>query len=226
MRPIGFKHTEETKAKMRKPRAPFSEETKAKMRERWIERRKIPVSKETRLKQSIARLGKKRQPFSDIHRKHLSESYKPHKHSEEVKDKIRRSNLGHSPWHKGKTKVYSTNTLIKMSNARIEYMKTHSGKFIDTKPEKKIEQELIKRNIDYIHPFKVNGVRHLADFFLPEFNVIIECDGIYWHSMPSRKERDKEQTQEMILLGYNVCRFTDYEILNFPNDCLDFAIGV
>ena len=71
----GKHHTEETKAKMRKMRLPFSEEHKEKLRKAWVERRKRPISEETRAKMRKANTGRK--------------------HTEETKKKISLSKIGH-----------------------------------------------------------------------------------------------------------------------------------
>jgi len=60
-------------------------------------------SMETRIKMSISFKGKKKPPRSEEHKKALS-----------------RANKGQIPWHKGKTGVYSKETLEKMSKVRLE----------------------------------------------------------------------------------------------------------
>ena len=68
----GKHHTEESKDKMR---LPFSEEHKQKLKEAWVERRKRPISEETRAKMREASTGRK--------------------HTEETKKKISLSKIGH-----------------------------------------------------------------------------------------------------------------------------------
>jgi len=52
----------------------------------------------------------------------------------------------------------------------------------------------------------------LADFFIPSKNLIIECDGEYWHSRPGAKERDARRDTWMIERGYKVLRFSEQQI--------------
>lgn len=49
-----------------------------------------------------------------------------------------------------------------------------------TEIERVIESILVKNGIDFIKQFKVEN--RIADFFLPEYKLIIEADGLYWHS--------------------------------------------
>ena len=37
----------------------------------------------------------------------------------------------------------------------------------------------------------------VVDFYLPENDIVIECDGKYWHSLPGRLERDSLKTEIM-----------------------------
>lgn len=124
-------------------------------------------------------------------------------HSKETKKKISKSNTG---------KKTSLKTRKIRSKNRIKWMLTHSGKFIDTDIEIIVKNALNKLKIKYEHPFKVGN--HLADFYLPKHNLVIECDGEYWHNMPGRKIRDRKQTKMMRNFGYKVKRFTGKQIKN------------
>lgn len=51
-----------------------------------------------------------------------------------------------------------------------------------------------------------------ADFYLPNRNIIIECDGKYWHGNVKAWERDKRKDNFLIQLGYQVVRFSEDKI--------------
>jgi len=58
-------------------------------------------------------------------------------------------------------------------------------------------------------------VRTKKTFRFPDLkikNLIIECDGEYWHR--NRKQEDYERQLELEEVGYKVIRFTDKEIIN------------
>lgn len=50
------------------------------------------------------------------------------------------------------------------------------------------------------------------DFFIPEYNLVIFCDGKYWHGLEKTKKRDKIQNKILPLLGYRILRMNDNEI--------------
>jgi very-short-patch-repair endonuclease len=43
-------------------------------------------------------------------------------------------------------------------------------------------------------------------------NLIIECDGNYWHNYPFGNDRDKIRTTELIAQGFKVLRLWEHEI--------------
>jgi very-short-patch-repair endonuclease len=86
-------------------------------------------------------------------------------------------------------------------------------KFMDTDIELKFKEELIKRNIKFIHPYKIPKYPHLADFYIPNCNLIIECDGSYWHQLPKHIKKDKINNYTMRNKGYFVKRLKGDAIL-------------
>jgi len=69
-----------------------------------------------------------------------------------------------------------------------------------SKAELVLKKYFIKNNINFIHQWKYKY--GIADFFLPDFNMIIECDGIYWHSKPDYIKRDKRKRDYLKRKGY------------------------
>jgi G:T-mismatch repair DNA endonuclease (very short patch repair protein) len=57
----------------------------------------------------------------------------------------------------------------------------------DTKIELKVEKELKRRNINYQKQISLYP-RAMVDFYLPEYRIVIQCDGDYWHNKKGRKE--------------------------------------
>jgi len=115
-------------------------------------------------------------------------------------------------WNKDLTK-YDHPGVMKYTKARTAYMQTHTGKFISSH-EIRVKEFLEKNNIFFISQYYVKDISesYLADFYLPSVNTIIEVDGIYWHNMPGRKDKDIIRTKQMKHVGYKVLRFTDIEI--------------
>lgn len=97
---------------------------------------------------------------------------------------------------------------------RIKYQKTHN-----TDIERLIEDELIRRNIPYTKQAPLLGIT-LVDFLLLH-DVVIYCDGDYWHNKPDIKQRDDNQNFILKFYGYKVFRFTGKEIKKSARKCLN-----
>ena len=63
-----------------------------------------------------------------------------------------------------------------------------------------------------------------VDFLLPKHNIIIECDGNYWHSSLYAKNRDKIKDKLLASLGYQVCRFSEDSIKSNSLGCIKGVI--
>jgi len=158
----------------------------------------------------------------------------------EAKKKMRISHLGKSnphigvPWTiQSKEKVskslknaYATGKIIistkerkNRSNRIIKLMADGKMPQNDTMPERIFENQLLFNNILYIkqYPYKYG----IADFWLPEDNIIVEIDGEYWHNQPKVRERDKRQNIYLEENGYTLFRFTDREIKQDINKCIE-----
>ncbi|HWY35714.1 MAG TPA: DUF559 domain-containing protein, partial [Nitrosopumilaceae archaeon] len=93
-------------------------------------------------------------------------------------------------------------------------------KFKDTGIELKIEQELKNRNIQYEKQVSLCKIA-VVDFYLPEYRIIIQCDGNYWHNFPDGRDKDKKQDLVLTFNGFNVYRFWETEINKSPKDCIN-----
>lgn len=120
----------------------------------------------------------------------------------------------------GLKRLYVESTRQKQRETAIRVLK--NGKNKDTKIEILFETCLKKYNINYEKQwvYKLG----IADFYLPDFNAIIECDGIYWHNYPIGKPNDKTQTEYLKSKGYNVFRFWETEINKDVESCLNKII--
>lgn len=92
--------------------------------------------------------------------------------------------------------------------------------FKDTSIERKIEEELKKRNLNYQKQVRLCNVARV-DFYLPEYRIVIQCDGNYWHNLPGRREKDERQDNILKFNGFNIYRFWGSEINKSVKDCID-----
>ncbi|UFT97749.1 very short patch repair endonuclease [Radiobacillus kanasensis] len=124
-------------------------------------------------------------------------------------------------WNSGKKGIYSEDTINKIRQATLKQMERKE--FKKTRIEKIVEAYLIKRNIRYIYSFILENRQF--DFLLPNQEVIIECDGDYWHANPKfypdpaewqlgRIKIDRDKNEIALRNDYKIIRFWEDDILN------------
>jgi very-short-patch-repair endonuclease len=79
--------------------------------------------------------------------------------------------------------------------------------------EKIINRELHKLNIKFISQWSYNSL-WVADFYLPKYKLVIECDGDYFHALPERRRMDIKKDKWFKNNGLNILRLTEKEIKN------------
>jgi DNA mismatch endonuclease (patch repair protein) len=143
------------------------------------------------------------------------------KHSpEHLKNNVL-AHKGQVAWNKGKKYTEEEKKKINMDGLLVR-------KYKATGIEVKIEQELIKRGINYqtqVYLCKVT----IADFYLPEYRIIIQADGCYWHNCPihggdykkERNGKDAQQDKVLTFNGFNVYRFWEHDINKSVEDCIN-----
>lgn len=119
-------------------------------------------------------------------------------------------------------------TREKQSKKRKEYFKNHPkakerikerrAKQIlpikDTKIEIKIQDLLKQLCYDFFTHQHMKEIEHSyqCDILIPALNLVIECDGDYWHKYPVGREIDHIRTKELIEKGFKVLRLWEREI--------------
>ena len=138
--------------------------------------------------------------------------WKGKKHSEETKQKISKAQKG---------RKLSEETKQKMSKAKIKSIRTGKSKiFKDTSIELKMEAYLKKNNINYIKQKYIKGTG-FVDFFLSDLDIIVECDGDYWHNLPGANIKDANRDfSAKFNFGYETLRFWEHEINDDINKCI------
>lgn len=171
---------------------------------RELMKKKVWNNKERNKKVSISMLGNINGSF----RKDI-------KHTQETKDKISASKKGTVSFRKGTTLIdeYGKERADKI---REKYRANAINTLNKLKVSKVSKAELIlknyfkRNNFKYVHQWKYKlGV---ADFYLPDYNMIVECDGSYWHSKPDYIKRDKVKREWLKQNGYAVLVLTSENI--------------
>ena len=123
-----------------------------------------------------------------------------HARAEELKAKLREGQARRSKESKRKTSIASIRS------------QRDKGRLFFSKPERIVRDLLDDMNIEYIHQWEHD--LGFVDFFLVDYDIIIEVDGNYWHNYPNGTPKDKETTEWLEALDYRVLRFWESNILS------------
>ena len=82
-----------------------------------------------------------------------------------------------------------------------------------------MQKELEKRNYNFKTQFKI--LTYSVDILLTDYNIIIECNGRYWHDKPKSREKNKQRDIKIEKEGYKVLRFWDDEIKKNIKECME-----
>lgn len=93
-----------------------------------------------------------------------------------------------------------------------------------TSIEVKMAEELGRRGIEYIEQYNLDDI-FVPDFFLPEYRIIIECDGDYWHRLPEVVKRDNRKNAYYKSRRYPYFRFWESEINTDVEACVDIVLA-
>lgn len=120
------------------------------------------------------------------------------KHTQETRDKIGRASKGRIPWIKGRQQTEEARRKISigLESAWAEG-KFDSRKIVcdsPTQPEQDIMTALTGLGIGYeFNTFSLD--RYIYDFYLPEYDVLIEYDGWFWHQLARAQKNAKIKNQ-------------------------------
>lgn len=145
-------------------------------------------------------------------RRIVSQKLKGRVFSVEHREKLRQSSRGNKS---NSGKKFSPEHKRKLSEAAIS--RTHYT-YQNTSIERKIKSALKEMGLKFRKQYVVTKITK-TDFYVPSLNLIIMCDGDYWHNLPGRKEKDEQKTKAMLERGYKVLRLTEKEINNNIEKC-------
>lgn len=125
----------------------------------------------------------------------------------------------------GVGRKHSQETKNKMSDTAIENI-LKQGKVKRSQLEYKFETLLDLLEIKYTHSFYIPSIKKIYDFYLLDYNILIEIDGDFWHCNPIKFPTPTCKTQEINIIndefknnwaqenGYKLLRFWEDDINN------------
>jgi very-short-patch-repair endonuclease len=121
---------------------------------------------------------------------------------------------------------HSDKTKEKMSDSAVERILKNPKTYHTSKLEEKLKLVLDILDIKYQHFFFVPKIKKIFDFYLPEYNILIEVDGDFYHCNPKFYKFPVCKTQEINIKndqeknkwakenGYQLLRFWEHDINN------------
>lgn len=110
---------------------------------------------------------------------------------------------------------------------RDSIQRSYAGGWVDpyptvmgTRPEKIVYAQLMMRGINFYFqsmllvnlPLLRISKEYRPDFILPDLKIVIEVQGVYFHSKPESIESDAYKQALYNMMGYKVLAWWDYEI--------------
>lgn len=167
--------------------------------------------------------------LSEKHKRKISRAKSGPRHhlwgkhrSKKTKEKISKANQGKNNYMYGKHHTQETIEKIKkwgrdnkeiQRKGGIKSCKKQQEMNGPTSIEKKVYDELKKRGVLFEKQKTINE-RFLVDVYIPSFNLIVECDGDYWHSLKKNQMRDKAKDAYLAECGFDLLRLSEMEIKN------------
>ena len=167
-------------------------------------------------KSSLRRKAKFGYVNSPVARKKVSEAWKIKWAKGEVTEK-QRATLFKKGYDKRRVKTqfkdgHSTTdkTILALKRSRAKQILPLN----DTKIEVKIQMFLKELGYEFFTHQYMGKIEHSyqCDILIPTLNLVVECDGDYWHKYPIGRDIDKVRTKELIEKGFKVLRLWGNEI--------------
>jgi very-short-patch-repair endonuclease len=132
---------------------------------------------------------------------------------------------------------YALEELYKFSANENESIMKYAKKKVDvsqqpkmfTNLEKKLYGLMMSLNMPYPLYAQYSAgptMDYQLDAAIPNLKIGIEADGEIWHNNPDKIAKDKRRDSELAANGWIIIRFTDKEINDHPQDCLNVLIKV
>lgn len=215
-----------------------SEETKKKMSLARQGKKFSPMSEQGKINLSLAHKG---YIMPKEQKRNISLSNRGHTVSEQTRKKISMAHKGKVGKHhtdEAKQKIGKSTAFRHQNNPFGVFIKGHQinlGKRYpkdkypnyglrkirktqilptkDTSIEVKLQNYLKQLNIEFFtHQYMHIEHGYQCDILIPSLNLVIECDGNYWHHYPTGNEVDHIRTKELLEKGFKVLRLWEFEI--------------
>jgi hypothetical protein len=130
---------------------------------------------------------------------------------------------------------YALEEIYQFASNENEAIKKYAKKKVDISQQPKmftgLEKKLYGLTMSLNMPFPLYAQYsagptgdYQLDAAIPNLKIGIEADGEIWHNNPDKIAKDKRRDSELAANGWIIVRFTDKEINDHPQDCLNVLI--
>jgi very-short-patch-repair endonuclease len=110
--------------------------------------------------------------------------------------------------------------LRRLRRAGVEIKQHYYQQQQETTPESLLYAELERRRIPFMKQQPIDGL-YVVDALIPGAQIVIECDGDYWHGLPDMQKRDKRKDTYLKARHYHVLHFHESELKANVEACVD-----
>lgn len=144
----------------------------------------------------------------------------PRPNSRVPKSEIHKANIKKSAQNRKRRNPHSEKTIQKMKTSAMNRLEkqvkdpNYAKKFYDTKPELMFQSYLEKHHIKFSKQIIIETYTGKVnyDFYLEDFNLLVEIDGEYWHAKTLKQiQRDIFKTRVALAMGYGMIRISDMD---------------
>ena len=132
---------------------------------------------------------------------------------------------------------YALEQVYQFASNENESIKKYAKKKVDISQQPKMFTNLEKKlygltmSLNMPYPLYAQysagpSMDYQLDAAIPNLKIGIEADGEIWHNNPDKIAKDKRRDSELAANGWIIIRFTDKEINDHPQDCLNVLIKV
>jgi very-short-patch-repair endonuclease len=168
-----------------------------------------PLTKEQREKLKMKAKGRVK---SEAEKRKIGLKRRGQVHSEETKRKMSETRRGRPAWNKGMKGIFTHSEEYK-ERMRIQqcHLLSQREKGKATSIEIKIRGLLESLGLKFEEQ-KVLHNKFTVDFYLPEVDLVIECNGDYWHEREDVKIRDRRKIGYLTKCGHHILILWESEI--------------
>ena len=132
---------------------------------------------------------------------------------------------------------YALEQIYQFASNENDSIKKYAKKKVDVSQQPKmftnLEKKLYGLMMSLNMPFPLYAqysagptMDYQLDAAIPNLKLGIEADGEIWHNNPDKIAKDKRRDSELAANGWIIIRFTDKELNDHPQDCLNVLIKV